>query len=476
MCERTKAEYEDKLSPTKVEKERQHEPLEDVIKQHEVVSRRTDAQQPPHFKEDEEESQPPHFEEEEEELWIAQECLLGQEADLTKFPLTVVSVKTEDHEEKPPESSRLHHSSNIQQLVGRQEECPPQLMEGSSPLKHIKEEEEELWITQEEECLLGQKEADLTKFPLTVVSVKTEDQEDKPPESSQLHHGPSEEIRVVEASSSSSPRHVTAETDGDHCGGSQADQFLAPLSDGDDTTSHHNVNMESHMRTHTEEKPSCSLCGNTFSRKSTLKHHMNMHTGERPFNCSICAKGFIRNWDLTRHMRGHTGEKSFCCSVCGKTFSDSSTIKMHMRTHTGEKPFVCSVCTEVFFQSSHLTQHMQTHTGERPFSCSVCGKRFSHQRSMQAHIRLHSREKPFRCLACAKGFVRNIDLTRHMRTHTGEKHFSCSVCSKRFSNQNILQIHMRTHTGEKPYSCSMCGKKSSNKGNIQRHMRTHTGQ
>ncbi|XP_061750044.1 zinc finger protein 135-like isoform X1 [Nerophis ophidion] len=471
MCERTKAEYQDKLSPTKEEKERQHQLLDAVFKQHQVVSHRTDAQQPPHFKEDEEESQPPHFEEE-EELWIAQKCLLGQEeADLTKFPLPVVSVKTENHEEKPPESSQLHHSPNIQQLVGRREECPPRSMEWSPPLKHIKEEEEELWIAQD-----LRQEADLTKFPLTVVSVKTEDHEEKPPESSQLPHGRSEEVRVVESSGSSSPQHMTAEADGDHCGRSQAGELLAPLSDADDTTSHNNVNMESHMRTQTEEKPSCSLCGNTFSRKSTLKHHMNMHTGERPFNCSVCAKGFIRNWDLTRHMRGHTGEKSFCCSVCGKTFSDSSAIKMHMRTHTGEKPFVCSVCTEVFFQSSHLTQHMQTHTGERPFSCSVCGKRFSHQRSMQAHIRLHSREKPFSCLVCAKGFVRNIDLTRHMRTHTGEKHFSCSVCSKRFSNQNILQIHMRTHTGEKPYSCSMCGKRSSNKGNIQRHMRTHTGQ
>ncbi|XP_061925594.1 major histocompatibility complex class I-related gene protein-like isoform X3 [Entelurus aequoreus] len=126
--------------------------------------------------------------EEEEEVWITQEgeCLLGQEEDdVTTFPLTVVSVKTEEHEDKPPESSQLHHSPNVQQ--------PPHIKEEEEDPQppHIKEEEEEVWITQEED--------DVTKFPLTVVSVKTEEHEDKPPESSQLHHSPN--VQQVSAES-----------------------------------------------------------------------------------------------------------------------------------------------------------------------------------------------------------------------------------------------------------------------------------
>ncbi|XP_061925533.1 uncharacterized protein si:dkey-15h8.17 isoform X2 [Entelurus aequoreus] len=271
MCERTTAEYEEELCPTKEEKERQHQRLDAVFKTHGVVSSdiqqpihikeeeeephpphikeegelwttqegecllgqeeadltkfpltgvsvkteehedkppessqlhsfNQDAQQPAHIKKEEEEPQHPHIKEEEEECRTTQEgeCLLGQEeADLTKFPLTVVSVKTEEHEDKPPESSQLHHSPDVQQLIGRQEGRPLLLQRGSSTLEqeasqssHVKEEGEELWTTQEEECLLGQEEADLTKFPLTVVSVKTEDHEDKPPESAQLHHSP----------------------------------------------------------------------------------------------------------------------------------------------------------------------------------------------------------------------------------------------------------------------------------------------
>ncbi|XP_054630194.1 tigger transposable element-derived protein 4-like isoform X2 [Dunckerocampus dactyliophorus] len=78
--------------------------------------------------------------------------------------------------------------------MGRQE-CPPQWQGRSSTFEQedpqpprVKEEPEEFWTTQEGECLLRPAEADLTTLPLTGVSVKTEDQEDKPPESSQLHH------------------------------------------------------------------------------------------------------------------------------------------------------------------------------------------------------------------------------------------------------------------------------------------------
>ncbi|XP_061748534.1 uncharacterized protein LOC133546736 isoform X2 [Nerophis ophidion] len=138
-----------------------------------------------------EDPQPPHIKEEEEEVWISQEgeCPVGQEeADVSKFPLTVVSVKTEEHEDKPPESSQLHHSPNIQQ--------PPHIKEEEEDPQppHMKEEEEEVWISQEGECPVGQEEADVSKFPLTVVSVKTEEHEDKPPESSQLHHSPRQQV------------------------------------------------------------------------------------------------------------------------------------------------------------------------------------------------------------------------------------------------------------------------------------------
>ncbi|XP_061880867.1 uncharacterized protein LOC133632462 isoform X2 [Entelurus aequoreus] len=103
------------------------------------------------------------------------------------------SAKREhERESAPPTSSKSPteiktKDEDIQKLIGYPEDLPPHLAEGRSTLKqetpqppNIKKEEEELWITQEGECLLGPQEADLTMLPLTVVSVKIEDDEEKP--------------------------------------------------------------------------------------------------------------------------------------------------------------------------------------------------------------------------------------------------------------------------------------------------------
>ncbi|XP_061747640.1 uncharacterized protein LOC133545923 isoform X2 [Nerophis ophidion] len=143
---------------------------------------------------------PPHIKQEEEELWMRERvCLLGQ-----------LTVKTDDHEDQPPESSQLHHSPRSTQQPNNikvEEEEPQTPSFKEEPTLHVKEDEEEpptyfkdegevppspnLQEKEAGECLLGQEEADLIKIPLTVVSVKTEDQENQPSQSSQLHHSPS---------------------------------------------------------------------------------------------------------------------------------------------------------------------------------------------------------------------------------------------------------------------------------------------
>ncbi|XP_061836970.1 uncharacterized protein [Nerophis lumbriciformis] len=288
----------------------------------------------------------------------------------------------------------------------------------------IKDEEEELWTTQ----------ADLAQLPLTGVSVKTEDDEEKPPESSQLHR------RGAEPPSSSSQQDETTEAEGDHCGGSQVDKLLAPLSDSDDITSHSpedtqdalssDTDREADIRTHADSQCSkkktrqkcftCSICDKSFYYKSNLSRHRWTHSKEKPFSCPVCAKSFSHKSNLTRHALTHTGEKHFSCSVCGDKFAYSYTLARHMRTHTGEKPFVCSVCGQSYSQKSNMVAHMKTHSGEKPFSCSICGRRFSQKVNMASHLATHAVEKPFRCSVCGKSFCYQKSLTAHMLAHNGE--------------------------------------------------------
>ncbi|XP_061619557.1 uncharacterized protein LOC133472558 isoform X4 [Phyllopteryx taeniolatus] len=93
---------------------------------------------------------------------------------------------------------------------------------------HIKEEEVQR-IKEEEEEFLHMKEEEreeIIKVPLNGVHLKSEDE------------GQREESRGAEPSSRNSA------SDGDHCGGSQAEGLLAPLSNSDDMTLH---------STHTDE-------------------------------------------------------------------------------------------------------------------------------------------------------------------------------------------------------------------------------
>ena len=236
---------------------------------------------------------------------------------------------------------------------------PPHIKEEPEP-PHIKEEQEELWTSQEGEQLQGLEEADITKFPFTPVSVKSEEDDEEEPQSSQFHQRQTEQMET--------------EADGEDCGGPEparnSDPDRHPEPDTVDKTGDSSEPETEHSDDWKETRePQSGL--NCLNNYEVPVSDSRCSAGEKPFNCPECGKRFGTKRYLKLHMIIHTGEKPFSCSVCDKTFMQSYYLKRHMRIHTGEKPFSCSVCDTTFIQSYNLKIHMRSHTGEKPFNCSV---------------------------------------------------------------------------------------------------------
>ncbi|XP_028427303.1 zinc finger protein 32-like isoform X1 [Perca flavescens] len=348
--------------------------------------------------------------------------------------------------------------SDVQKVIVGEEhpqEWSSSLDQEDTKPPHIKEEQEELRISQDEEQLQGPEKADTTKFPFTPVSVKKEDEEK--PQFSAFFQRQTEQMK--------------READGEDCGGpepamkSDPDPHLQPATDDETGDSSEPETDDSADWKETRE-PQSGL--NSLNNDEVPVSDSRYSTSEKECGEKLCTTGLLK-----RHMRSYTGKRQFSCSVCKKAFIKSGHLQEHMRVHTGEKPFKCPVCMKAFRWSGHLLTHMRTHTGEKPFNCTVCKKAFTVNGNLQNHMRIHTGEKPFRCSICRKTFTVSGNLQKHMRIHTGEKPFSCSVCKKAFNESAHLQRHMKTHTGEKPFGCSICKKTFIEIEHLRKHMTIH---
>ncbi|KIK97001.1 hypothetical protein PAXRUDRAFT_137231, partial [Paxillus rubicundulus Ve08.2h10] len=56
------------------------------------------------------------------------------------------------------------------------------------------------------------------------------------------------------------------------------------------------------------KKHQCPHCGKRFNRPSSMKIHVNTHTGAKPYHCPFpgCGREFNVNSNMRRHWRNHS--------------------------------------------------------------------------------------------------------------------------------------------------------------------------
>ncbi|XP_029915823.1 zinc finger protein 2 homolog [Myripristis murdjan] len=172
---------------------------------------------------------------------------------------------------------------------------------------------------------------------------------------------------------------------------------LTPTSEGSDHQSLHSDLYQTSSAAEEEPvgnvsfKPTQSeadgeACGvseaNGDSQLCSHNHHAD--ESEAYKTSSSGSEGSSQSPDPKQQDRAHK------CDCCSKEFSDMKKLKTHLRTHTDKRLFRCDTCGKAYIYMCYLRNHMRTHTGEKPFKCDFCGKGFSCHSNRSKHVKIHT--------------------------------------------------------------------------------------
>ncbi|XP_041353132.1 zinc finger protein 235-like isoform X1 [Gigantopelta aegis] len=186
---------------------------------------------------------------------------------------------------------------------------------------------------------------------------------------------------------------------------------------------------ERHQKKHSEPvELVCPVCDKSFSVVGALKRHMLIH-GQQP----------------TREDKFYAddlyGEGLEKCIICEEKFS-KYYIKHHMKIHSTDRPYMCKRCGKTFAHKQSLVAHKLKHKREMMvWNCEICDRIFDYEYLLKRHMKLHTK---YKCDKCDKTLRNRASYLSHWRTHNNSS-YCCVVCKRTYSRYSAYFSHYQSH-------------------------------
>lgn len=137
----------------------------------------------------------------------------------------------------------------------------------------------------------------------------------------------------------------------------------------------------------------CYKCFQIFTNQVQLEQHRMQKCGQLQKNRS--RSNNTAPLARPKRKRSDAADTPYICQQdgCGKPLGSKSSLKLHMQIHSGIKPFEClhPKCGKRFTYKHYLVGHIRVHSGEKPFACTFagCDKRYSQKTPLTVHMNVH---------------------------------------------------------------------------------------
>ncbi|XP_034964645.1 zinc finger and BTB domain-containing protein 2 [Zootoca vivipara] len=209
----------------------------------------------------------------------------------------------------------------------------------------------------------------------------------------------------------------------------------------------------------------CHLCGRRFNLRSSLREHLQIHTGV-PFSSSQHGESSVPLSLCNNALEKEAMEVAEAGMISDselQQISDSPIIDGQPQAETPPPSDIADI--------DNLEQaDQEREVKRRKYECSICGRKFIQKSHWREHMYIHT-GKPFKCSTCDKSFCRANQAARHvclnqsMDTYTMVDKQTLELCTFEEGNQ---MDNMLVQTN-KPYKCNLCDKTFSTPNEVVKH-------